>query len=346
MNIMNVTLHKPSIKLAGLYLGILLTISLFFSASVYRLSMDQFDKGFKTGPGVVMDMRAAGPNSLMTDLKTQLMSERDRLRQDAQQRVLGTLVLTNIVIVIAGGFLSYYLARRTLQPIEEAHEAQSRFTADASHELRTPLAAMQSETEVALMDPKLTLAQAKERLQSNLEELAKITTLSEGLLRLAQLDNTDTAYRQPVTLATVVQQATTQLLPAAEAKGMLIRAEIPDHLTVGGDEPSLREVCVILLDNAVKYSPDKTEVVVRTRESPKHIVLTVQDQGVGIKATELPHIFERFYRADSARSKQQTQGYGLGLAIAKDIVGAHGGTLSAQSQPGKGSTFTVQLPRA
>lgn len=338
---MNITLHKPSTKLAGLYLGIIMTISFFFSATVYQLSMQEFTRGFNTAPGVIMQTPSG---SLITSLKDQLVAERERLYSEAQNRVLVRLILTNSIIMIGGGFLSYYLARRTLQPIEEAHEAQSRFTADASHELRTPIAAMQSETEVALMDPKLTLKQAKQRLQSNLEELGKLTALSEGLLRLAQLDNTHADYGQPVAIDTLIQQAVNRVLPAAEEKNILLRTEIPESMQVAGDESSLREAYIILLDNAVKYSPEKTEVLISAKQSPKHVTVRVQDHGIGIKATELPHIFERFYRADNARSKQ-TKGYGLGLAIAHDIVTAHGGSISAQSRPGQGSTFIVQLPK-
>lgn len=347
MNIIR-QLHQPSLRLAGLYLGIIMTISLFFSASLYQLSMQEFNLGLRNAKPIISsfeDPLAAGTEEgAVARLKARLQAEYEAQYNHAKQRVLTRLTLINLAILIGGGFLSYYLARRTLKPIEEAHEAQSRFTADASHELRTPLTAMQSEIEVALMDPKLTLGQAKERLRSNLEELAKLTALSEGLLRLSHLENKE-IRKEPVELEQVTNQALSRVLPRAEAKNILISSKVPGGLQTLADEVSLTEALVILLDNAIKYSPNKTEITITSSSSPRHASLSVHDHGMGIKATELPHIFERFYRADSARSKQQVQGYGLGLAIAKDIVTLHGGTIGVQSRPGEGSVFTIQLPK-
>lgn len=342
VNVADITLHKPSLKLAGLYLAIIMFISLFFSANVYQLSLQEFNRGFEE-PGTTRTINGLPDSGIIEMLQQQLLDERNQRFAAAKQRVLTRLVITNVVILVGGGFLSYYLARRTLKPIEEAHEAQSRFTADASHELRTPIAAMQSETEVALMDPKLTLAHAKERLQSNLEELGKLTVLSDGLLRLAQLDNNNLRGHD-VSLDAVLQQALDRVMPLAEKKHILISSSGGKGLTVQGDTVSLAEALIILLDNAVKYSPEKTEVTVSATKGQKHISITVQDHGTGIKATELPYIFERFYRADTARSKQQTNGYGLGLAIAKTIIDRHNGKITVHSSPGKGSQFTIQLP--
>lgn len=341
---MNITLHKTSTKLAALYLTIMMAISLFFSVIVYRLSVQEFDRA-KGMPGLVL--RTVPVGSGLSQIRNEIIDQQSKLYQQAKRRVLTNLVITNVFILIGGGFACYYLARRTLQPIEEAHEAQNRFTADASHELRTPIAAMRSETEVTLMDPRLTLAQAKQQLHSNLEELDKLTLLSEGLLRLARFEHSDLP-KQPVQLQSIMQAAIERVMPLAEAKHILIvgAGEIPLDLHATGDRASLAEVLVILLDNAIKYSPPKSEILVAARIDQRHILCTVTDQGIGIKASELPHIFERFYRADTARSKQHVQGYGLGLAIAKNIIEAHGGTLTATSMPGKGSTFTLRLPKA
>jgi signal transduction histidine kinase len=204
---------------------------------------------------------------------------------------------------------------------------------------------MQSETEVALMDPALTLDQAKMRLRSNLEELSKLTILSEGLLQLAHLEEGGLRM-QPIALGTVIQRAIARSASFAETKNILITSSVSDGMEVFGDEVSLTEAIIILLDNAIKYSPEKTEIIIAVTQSPKHVALSIKDQGIGIKATELPHIFDRFYRADTARSKQRVNGYGLGLAIAKNIITLHDGVISVHSKPGKGSTFTISLPKA
>ncbi|HSX30127.1 MAG TPA: ATP-binding protein [Candidatus Saccharimonadales bacterium] len=334
--------HRTSLKLAGLYLAVMMLISLFFSLNVYQLSVQEFNRGLR-GPG----LHGGGPfeDALPDSIRQHIQQERDALYKEAKERVISRLVITNVVILVGGGALSYYLARRTLQPIEEAHEAQSRFTADASHELRTPLTIMQSEIEVALMNPGLTLAQAKHQLRSNLEELARLTSLSEGLLRLARLDNND-LERSPVQINTIVQRAIDCVLPQAEAKHMLIKQPSVMTATVIGDQDSLVEALVTILDNAVKYSPEKTEVAIACVTEKHRVLLRITDHGSGIKATELPHIFDRFYRADGARSKQHVTGYGLGLAIAKSIIDAHGGTIAAASKPGRSTVFTISLPLA
>lgn len=336
-------LHKPSTKLAGLYLAIIMAISLFFSANVYQLSLREFNRGANVGAQVLGPTLTSPEGGVWSVVQERLQDEHDRRYAAAQQGVIARLIMINLVILVGGGVLSYYLARRTLRPIEEAHEAQSRFTADASHELRTPLAAMQSENEVALMSPDLTLDKAKGLLASNLEELGRLTTLSEGLLRLAQLEHGTMEY-QRLAVDDIVQSAIDRVLPAAEKKHILMHPKGAKGIRVTGDATALTEAVVILLDNAVKYSPEKTEVIVAARKEQRTVAITVRDSGPGIKATEVPHIFDRFYRADVARTKQKVSGYGLGLAIAKNIVDLHGGKISVQSSPGSGSEFTITLP--
>lgn len=332
--------HKASTRLAARYLAVIMAISLFFSLNVYQLSVQELDRGLRR-PGPAFDLPRG--EDITDDLREQLRSDREMRYQEARQRIVNRLILTNLIILVGAGILSYYLARRTLQPIEEAHEAQSRFTADASHELRTPIAAMHAEIEVALMDPRLSLPAAKAQLRSNLEELAKLTALSEGLLRLAQMENGELPD-EPVQLDAAVQSAIDRVLPSAEKKRILISPPEDTKSVVNGDAGSLTELLVILLDNAVKYSPQQTEVKLVADIDRRRIVIRVIDRGMGIRASELPHIFERFYRADNARSKQKTTGYGLGLAIARNIAEAHGGMLTAASKPGRGSVFTLTLP--
>ncbi|HUD03547.1 MAG TPA: HAMP domain-containing sensor histidine kinase [Patescibacteria group bacterium] len=333
--------HRASVKLAGLYLAIMMAISVFFSINLYRVSVQEFNRDLR-GQGAFLN-HLPGGFGLTPPNREQFLMDREQSYNHAKNHVLEQLLITNLIILVGGGFLCYYLARRTLKPIEEAHEAQSRFTADASHELRTPIAVMQSEIEVALMDPKLTLAQAKDRLKSNLEELAKLTKLSEGLLRLARLGDNG-LEKKDVSLPAVANQAVDRVLPTAEKKRILINIDAKKDIKIEADEASLVEALVAILDNAIKYSPEKTEVKVQVIKESNHVNVQIVDQGIGIKADELTLIFDRFYQADSARSKKNLQGYGLGLAIAKNIVEINGGTILVDSKPGKGSTFTIQLP--
>ncbi len=336
-------LHEGALKLAGLYLAIMMAISLFFSLVIYEQSIRDLDRGLR-GPVQAYLFDELTPSGLRVS-RNQLQTEFETRYQEAKDHVLGRLVITNLFILMGGGALAYYLALRTLRPIEEAHEAQNRFTADASHELRTPIAAMRTENEVTLMNPHLTLAQARTQLKSNIEELEKLTALSEGLLKLASFDQAELS-QQKVSLDDVVEQAISNVQAEADTKNIDIEKNIGPELTIAGDRSSLAEVFTILLDNAIKYSAAKTTVQVRGSQDSYDIAAEVIDQGIGIKTSDMAQIFDRFYRADNARSKQNAGGYGLGLAIASNIIELHHGTISVASQPGKGSTFKVSLPAA
>jgi two-component system, OmpR family, sensor histidine kinase CiaH len=334
--------RKTYTKLASLYLLILMSISLFFSAIIYQSTVHEFNADYARQGVAIRRLPDYQPPGSVLD---QFLYQRLQQYNEAKAHILDRLILINLIILVGGGILCYYLARRTLQPIEEAHEALERFTADASHELRTPLTAMQTENEVALMNPKLTLAEAKAQLRSNLEELAKLTTLSDGLLRLARMENNRDEF-VVVDLAKVVDSALARTAHAAQVKGVHIEQTVGTNLKVQGDQASLTEALITVLDNALKYSPEKSKVQVTAKKASKQVVIQVKDHGMGIRASDLPHIFDRFYRADAARSKQASNGYGLGLAIAKNIMEMHGGTITAKSRQGKGSTFTLHLPLA
>jgi len=332
--------HKASLRLASLYLAVIMLISLFFSINIYQLSVDELDRGFRN-PDLSQE---GGPIDLLPqNVRRQWLQDQEYAYGEAKSRTFDRLLITNVFIFVVGGAISYYLARRTLQPIEEAHAAQSRFTADASHELRTPIAAMQTEIEVTLMDPKLTLAKTKKVLNSNLEELSKLTALTEGLLKLAQLENTDIEQTN-IPVSELIDQSLGRVESAANAKNISLVRDDKAKTTILGDKSSLVEAIVTLLENAIKYSPAKTEVKIVSAIDGNNVVIQVIDQGMGIKAKDQKHIFERFYRADSARSKNETDGYGVGLAIAKNIVELHGGSIGVSSKPNNGSTFTISVP--
>jgi heavy metal sensor kinase len=218
-----------------------------------------------------------------------------------------------------------------------------RFTADASHELRTPLTAIRTEAEVALAKP-LGLAEHQQLLGSILEECGRLTRLTDQLLALAREDaRAARQVHEPVDLAALVANVAETMRPLAEAKGLTLHAEAHEPLSVRGDAARLREVFFNILDNAIKYTPEGGEVEVRTDRQGPEAVVTVRDTGVGIPAEHLPHVFDRFYRVDKARSREEG-GTGLGLSIARTIVQAHGGEIELASTPGQGTVCTVTLP--
>jgi heavy metal sensor kinase len=231
---------------------------------------------------------------------------------------------------------------RMLDRLERGVEDKRRLVADASHELRGPLAVMRSEIDVTLavddLDP-----EAARVLQSTRQEVERMTLTVENLLTLARFDEGRLELlRRPVELREVVDTVTEELGPIAADRDVTIAAG-GDGAVVTADRERLRQVVTNLVENAVKYSRPGGEVEVATWSSNGEVGITVADTGIGIPPEALPHVFERFYRVDSARGSAPG-GSGLGLAISREIVVAHGGRLWAESDEGSGSRFSLALP--
>jgi signal transduction histidine kinase len=264
--------------------------------------------------------------------------------EQARWRIKAALLFLNIGILGISGVAGYFLAGRTLKPIKEMVDEQNRFITDSSHELRTPLTSLKTELEVTLRDPNLNLSDATKTLQSNLEEVNKLQYLSDNLIKLTQhrLEETSHAFTE-VTLEEILEEAIKKTSKFASTKNIHIDNRSADY-TLTGDKISLTELFVTLFDNAIKYSPADTTVSVVSEKTDGNIFVKVIDQGIGIDQKDISHIFNRFYRADKSRTKSESNGYGLGLAIAKQIVEKHKGTIKVESKIGKGSTFIVRLP--
>ncbi len=259
-----------------------------------------------------------------------------------RSNLLRELAIFNIVILVIGSFISYALARRTLRPMEMALETQERFAADASHELRTPLATMLAEIDITLRNPAPTVNRFKKALISSREELLNLQDLSEHLLELTRLED-NPGPRQLVDLRGAAQTAVSRLHKVAVAKRITIVNTTPE-LRSKVDLRDITEVCVILLDNALKYSAADTTIAIDGYADSKFTYLRVRDQGVGIDPQDLPRIFNRFFRADVSRSNNQIKGYGLGLSLAQVIMHQSHGDILVKSEPEVGSEFTIKIP--
>ncbi|MEW5705878.1 MAG: ATP-binding protein [Actinomycetota bacterium] len=265
------------------------------------------------------------------------------LFEEAQRRLAMNLVTINIGIFIISGVAGYFLAGRALRPIEVMVDEQKRFVADASHELRTPLTAMRTEIEVTLRDKDPTAASMKQVLESNLEEIDKLQLLSDHLLTLGRLQNTASNGKfMEVNLTDVVEEALQNVRPLALEKNIKIHSNI-ENIALEADRDSLVKLFVIFMDNAIKYSYENGEVFITAKSVKNKAIISVKDLGAGIRASDLPYIFNRFYRADASRSKA-VPGYGLGLSIAKSIIEMHNGKVDVKSSPEQGTTFTITLP--
>ncbi len=328
--------HSAAVKLATWYLAILMALSIGLSIALYNVSTRDLDSNLRRQNNYYNFLTPQDLRNLDNQRRHQIKDSLDHQRN--------RLIVFNLLVLLVGGGLSYLLARRTLEPIEQALADQSRFAGDAAHELRTPLTAMQTENEVTLRNPKLSKDQAVAQLNSNLEEVAKLRALSDGLLALVN-DRNDEDYRSSVSLRKIVKAAEEITAVAAKSKKIMVETEVAD-LKVKGNQPQLINLMTILLDNAVKYSPDGSTVKLTAEKKDKMARVSVSDEGIGIHQADIKNIFERFYRADNSRSKLKVEGYGLGLAIAKQVVERHHGYIEVRSQPDKGSTFIVSLPLA
>jgi len=227
--------------------------------------------------------------------------------------------------------------------VESALRQLRQFVSDASHELRTPLSVLRGETELMLRESR-TPEEYQKALRAIEDELKKLSRIVEGLFTLAMADAGQLRVaREPLYMNEVLEESCALAAPLARTKGIVIDRDLTEDVPYLGDETVLRQLFLIFLENAIKYSPASSRVRVRL-ETPKGLARAqFQDEGIGISEKDLPHIFERFYRAALPNSGEAQSG-GLGLAIADAIVRVEGGSIECQTAPGKGTTFTINLP--
>jgi heavy metal sensor kinase len=233
-----------------------------------------------------------------------------------------------------------------LERLESAFKKITQFTADASHELRTPVAVMRTRAELSLRKAR-SADEYRDVIAEVLTELEKTSGLIEQLMFLARADSgAETLHFSATNIAEVLHEACHQGSALAEAKQIAFQEKISgDSMWIQGDASSLRRLFLILIDNAVKYTPASGQVEVSLQRNDGYAVAEVRDTGIGIAEADLPNVFERFYRADKARTRE-LGGVGLGLSIGRWITEVHAGTIEVHSVPGRGSSFQIRLPIA
>ena len=239
------------------------------------------------------------------------------------------------------------LAAAFNQMSEQVHnldEARNQFVSNASHELKTPLTTIKILVESMIyqddMDPELR----HEFLGDINKEIDRLSSVVGDLLTLVHIDSHKLKLRREMMVfADTVRESVSRLEPLAKRRGQTIKTEIQDSCEMFADPGKLAQVCYNIIENASKYTPDGGSIRVTLRRMGRDAVLEIADTGVGIPEADLPHVFDRFYRVDKARSRD-TGGTGLGLSIVQQIVRLHAGSVTVASEMGKGTTFTVQLP--
>lgn len=327
--------ESATLKLTGWFLLGIMILSISFSVLVYNLSVAEFSA--RLG---VIEARLQEREVILSP-RFNFENVRDHQIEEVRHNIITMLVYANIIILAVASIASYLWARRTLQPIEEAHEAQSRFTSDASHELRTPLTVMQAEIELALRDPSASKADYKEVLQSNHEEVARLTGLSNVLLKIARLDTRNIDWAE-VELRAIIEDAIGSFSTKDQERIHMVTSKKPIKLQANPE--SITELFIILIDNALKYSTPDTTIEVVGKRRKGRVYCSVSNEGKGIEPSEINSIFRRFYRSSTSRAKDASTGYGLGLSLAKKIAELHSGEITVLSKPGVRTTFTLKLP--
>lgn len=322
-------------------------ISISFSVAIYKVLTNELNRVahlqvlrgerqlFLSDPDKIpFEVRQRPPRVFLLD---------PELIEETKNRLKMILLLINGGILGVSSLAGYFLAGRTLRPIKQMVDEQNRFITDSSHELRTPITSLKTEIEVNLRDKKLS-RETKKILESNLEEVNSLQNLSDNLIKLTQYQKANgNIHFENVSLKEIIDETLKKVSKLAKHKNITINNLVKDY-NLQADKLSLTEAFVILLDNAIKYSHKNTVIYLTSKKTDHFLSVYIKDEGIGIAEQDLPHLFDRFYRVDQSRTKTDVQGYGLGLSIAKQIVDKHNGSVSVESELGKGATFTVQLP--
>lgn len=341
--------ESARLKLTAFYFGVLVLFCLVLTFGVRSITSYELNRGGDAERGAVRHLFQQyytdnnntpeltfpgdpGDQYFVNTQQEQADQTRDRLNRD--------FFIFDVALLGIGAVVSYWYAGRTLRPIEEMHEQQKRFTSDASHELRTPLASMRLENEVFLRQKSFTEQEARDQLASNLEEVDRLEKLASNLLALNQYEHGDMAHA-PVVIGDIVKEAVDRVQHGKNAKKVTFVIDLKPA-TVDVNRESMVELICILLDNAVKYGKQDGKVEIGGALSGETYSLTVRDHGPGIAEDDLPHIFERMYRGDKARSSK-VSGHGIGLSLARQIADANEAILEGGNAPGGGAIFTLTL---
>ena len=332
--------RKAQIKLTIYYSILFLILFWIFSAGLYVWMNQSFGEGYISQ----VQHRQGEKDISIFDKNAQVVTIAGDVALD---QLRDTLIVLNLGLLFIIPIASWFLAKKTLAPVYEAHERQKQFVSDASHEMRTPLAIITGEIDVTLTKNR-PADDYRATLVSTQEETKRLSGLVENLLFLARDDQNGTALQsETVDITDMINTVKQALQIKSDEKHIDISLAVDDSFqtsAINGHPVLLRQLFYNLIDNAITYTPRNGRIAISLLEHKNTIIITMKDSGIGIAKEDIAKITRRFYRVDTSRS--QTKGYGLGLAIANSIVLKHKGKLLINSEFKKGSTFTVILPKS
>lgn len=314
---------RARLRLTLFYTGLIIIVLIIFSLSLYI--------------------------SFLRNIKNDIEKDFPNPRQERLIVHRSTSRLAELILFIDGGiilfvgFFGFFLTKETLEPIQQTLEAQKKFAADAAHELRTPLAVIKTDLEIFLRTDHEETPERK-IMASNLEEVNRMSRIVNNLLSLVRLESNQENFRfGRINLSQLTDQTLKNISSYALNKKIKMKKQFEPDLYVLADQTKLEETILNLLKNAVDYSKDNGLIEVELKKTKNKAELSIRDYGIGISDQDLPHIFERFFRADNARQNKKT-GSGLGLAIVREIVRKHRGQIQIESKLNQGAIVIVTLP--
>ena len=315
--------HSAVIRLTAYYsVGVIIILTVF-SVLVYGLFARSIDEEVREDKTV--------------------MEIEEEFHSEAKENLLNILLLSDVIILVIAIFLSYSFSKKTLRPLEIAYQKQKRFVADAAHELRTPLAVMKAGTEV-MSQKERSMPEYKKFLSECGEEVNRLIALSNDLLFLARNESEVQNDFAPISLSDIVAKQCELIVPYAKTKDVRVYSDITKEIVIAGKGDNITRMVLNLLKNSVDYNKAGGNVTVTLSKKGNRALFSVQDTGIGIAEKNIPFIFDRFFKADSARTQNSSVGSGLGLAIVNDIVVRHGGKINVTSVLGEGSIFNIEIP--
>ncbi len=314
---------RARLNLTALYIGIIAAIVIIFSFTLYY--------------SLVKNIRDNVEGNFSNDQVQELVMGKttDQLQM--------TIVFVDLAVLGISSVLSYVLAGRTLKPIQETMEKQKQFTADASHELRTPLTVARTNLEVALREKEWDKEKGRSFITNAIDEITLMTKLTEDLLTLSKLEGREKNLSfGKINITEIAERVVKKMRHMATERNIKLSMEGSHAVFLYGESGALERLVTNIVSNALAFTKSRGSIHVTVYERHAKAIVTIQDTGIGIAKEDLPHVFERLYRADKARS--ETRGAGLGLAIAEEITRNHHGTIRIESELGKGTLVIITFP--
>jgi signal transduction histidine kinase len=313
------------LRLTILYTIVTMTIVILFSLALF-ISLDRNSR------------------SLIDDDQSELVTIQNHKFRSGIEDIENTIIYIDFFLLFLISGLGYLIAGKTLNPIKKNIEIQKRFLADASHDLRTPLAIMKSESQVLVQGNSQNINEYKQVVKSNIEEINKMTNLVEDLLLIARNESirSKTISNEDIDLQKLIEKLISRMKSESNKKNIIITIEGTVTSSIKGNANNLERAIQNILQNAINYTPNGGKITVSLIQEKDSCSIKVSDTGVGIKESDLPYVFDRFYKAEHSRN--DASGSGLGLPIAKQIIEQHSGTIKIASKPNNGIEVIILIP--